>query len=78
MTTDTILESKVDDCVKMLEQHEEWLNGNGKPGAKTTLALIQADLKIVKSQMKSFTALGGAILVAVLIDLALRVIGKVY
>lgn len=78
MTDAIILEGKITECAKVLQEHDEWLNGNGKPGAKTILALIQADMVRIQGRLNGIMAVGASLLVAVLIDLVLRVIGKVY
>ena len=52
-----------------IDANKEFINGNGKPGAKTQLALIQqAQKQIINSQRLLF-GLNGSIFIALLVDI---------
>ena len=54
---------------KKVEDHDEFINGNGNPGAKSQLAIIQ-------SSQKRISGINTAIVIALIIDVALGFVQK--
>jgi hypothetical protein len=67
------------------KQHDAWINGNGKPGAKTSLELLSQRLKTVEDKLDDLTrtirqlmiTVGGAALVYLLVNLIPRLMEHV-
>jgi len=51
-----------------IQEHEEFINGNGKPGLKARMALLE-------DNVKRTNWIGGIIATAILIDVMTRILG---
>ena len=60
----------------MVKDHDEFINGNGRPGAKSQLTLIQNKLKEVQDYQKSSKGYIGMVIVAVIINIILSLLGQ--
>lgn len=72
--SDIGVESPNPSMAEMLKEHDEFINGNGKQGIKTTIPLMQKDLQTIKEFIKDVKKLlwgligtvGFAVLAAIL------------
>lgn len=60
------------DLRKKVCEHEDWIDGNGKPGAKTRLALLENQFEKIEGKLNWILGLMGSIFTAVIIYLLTR------
>lgn len=66
MTAASAVNQKLETIIKCQEEHDHFINGNGQPGAKVRLTVVENSIADIKSMLNkilatSLTILGGLI-----------------
>lgn len=58
--------TRIDNIERKVNEHEAWIDGNGKPGAKERLALLEQGLRQINGRLSVVIAINTTVGVALL------------